>query len=145
MADLNVITYAPDAVNVSVGGVPLSGFSDGTHINIELDGDGTQVRTGNDGTVARSMSARRTATVTLNMMQGGTGNTLLTGLWVADQVSKAGIFPIFIENLTGDELFAAGQAWIIKPPAQGLEATVANREWRLTAVVADLSKFFSTT
>lgn len=137
-----VITYAPDAVTVSCGGVSIDGFADGTHINIELDGEGTQVRRGNTGTVARSMTASRTCTVTLTLLQGSSGNRRLNALWAADQISKSGIFPILIENLTGDELFVSSQAWIIKPAAQGLAATVETRQWRLTAVLADVSKFF---
>lgn len=145
MASQTLITYAPDAVVATVGGLALDGFSDGTHINIELDGDGTQVRRGNDGSVARSMSASRTVTITFQFFQGSSGNRILNGLWAADQISKAGVFPVLIENLTGDELFACGQAWIIKPAAQGLAQTIENREWRLTGVLADLSKFFSIT
>lgn len=143
MTSTTLLTYAPDAVIVSAGGVVLDGFADGTHVNIELDGDGTQVRRGNDGSVARSMSASRTVTITLMVWQGSQANRVLNGLWVADQVTKQGVFPILIENLTGDELFASSQTWVIKPAAQGLAQNVETRDWRLTAVLADLSKFVS--
>lgn len=91
MADA-LITYAADDVTVSCGGFIIDGFADGTHINIELDGEGTQVRRGNTGTVARSMTVSRTCTVTLTLLQGSSGNRRLNALWTADQITKAGVF-----------------------------------------------------
>lgn len=50
-------TYAPDEVSIVIGAVIVSGFADGTFIDIEEMSDGVSSVAGADGEVARATSA----------------------------------------------------------------------------------------
>lgn len=132
----SLATYDPSKVYIIIGGVPLSGYADGTFVTIDEMSDGVMSQAGADGEVARSMSTDRRVEVTITLQQTSLSNAILSGLYIADKISGAGIIPILVEDLTGGTEFAAGQAWINKQASRGYSKGIETREWKMTAVVA---------
>ena len=127
-----VKTYASDQVVMIVGGIPLSGFADGTFVEIEQLGDGTSSQSGGDGEIARAFSPDKRYQVTITLQNTSSGNDTLNGLLAADEVTRKGIFPVLIEDLSGRTIFAASQAWLNKRPNAALSKAIENRAWVLT-------------
>ena len=127
-----VRTYAPDKVLVIVGGVPVTGYADGTFVNIEPMSDRVTSQAGADGEIARAVSADKRHTVTITLQQTSPANDTLSGFAAADSISGGGImFPVLIQDLLGRSMFAAAQAWVAKAPARGYGKDISNREWVL--------------
>ena len=129
-----VKTYSPDRVKVIVGVAALSGFADGTFVDIEPLGDGVTSEAGADGEVARAMSLDTRHTITVTLQQTSRSNDVLSALHTADKISGGdGAVPVAVTDLRGTTLFG-GTGWVVKKAkatfAKGLEA----REWTLEAV-----------
>ncbi|EOX4865096.1 TPA: phage protein [Haemophilus influenzae] len=124
-------TYAPDEVSIVIGAVIVSGFADGTFIDIEEMSDGVSSVAGADGEVARATSADPRKKVTLTLLQTSDTNDVLSELYAADKVSKNATFPIAVKDLRGRSLFAASMAWVVKSAKLELGKEVGSREWTL--------------
>lgn len=130
MADVS--TYNPDAVTVVVGGIPISGFADGTFVEIEPMSDGVTSVSGADGEIARAISTDRRHTVTLTLLQTSDSNDLLAGLYGVDLESTAGaMVPVIVSDLSGRSLFAASKAWITKLPKTTFSKGIESKAWVL--------------
>ena len=121
-------TYSADKVTVVIGPHIVTGYADGTFINIEEMTDGVASVAGADGEVARAMSTDPRKTVTLTVLQTSSTNDVLTGLYAADQISKNATFPVAIKDLRGNSLFASSTAWIKKLSNIELGKEVGARE-----------------
>lgn len=110
-------TYASGAHIVTMGGAQLTGFADGTFIEIEEIGDGITSGSGADGETYRAMPANQRFRITITLNQTSPSNTYLTGLYQADRLSNGGAtVPLLIEDATGQSVLAAGQSWVTKMP-----------------------------
>lgn len=129
-----VKTYSPDQVKVIVGVAALSGFADGTFVDIEPLGDGVTSEAGADGEVARAMSLDPRHTITVTLQQTSRSNDVLSALHTADKISGGnGTVPVAVTDLRGTTIFG-GTGWVVKKAkatfSKGLEA----REWTIEAV-----------
>ena len=109
-------TYSADKVTVVIGPHIVTGYADGTFINIEEMSDGAVSVAGADGEVARAMSTDPRKTVTLTVLQTSSTNENAT-------------FPVAIKDLRGNSLFASSTAWIKKLSNIELGKEVGAREW----------------
>jgi hypothetical protein len=55
-------------------GVPISGYADGTFVQVDPSGDSFAKKVGADGEVARSMSNDNTHTVVITLLQSSLSN-----------------------------------------------------------------------
>lgn len=133
MAELK--SYSPDKINITVGAHHVTGYADGTFVEIEPQGDGVTSVAGADGEVARAMSLDPRHQVTLTLMQTSASNTALSLLADADRVSGGdGAFPITVTDLRGQTLFG-GTGWVTKKATAGFADTVdQTREWVIEAI-----------
>lgn len=127
----NVATYQPDKVTVLIGPAIISGFADGTFIDIEETGDGITSVAGADGEVARAKSTDPRKTVTLTLLQTSSSNDVLSALYTADRISGNATFSIAVTDLKGRTLFAASSAWIKKMAKIEFGKEVGSREWSI--------------
>ena len=128
MADVK--TYNPAKFLCIIGGIPMSGFADGTFVNVESVTDGITSQSGADGEIARAISADVRHRVTLTLQQTSASNDVLSNFHKADRLSGGGVLlPILLEDLTGRTVFAVAQSWIVKSPARGFGKDVGTREW----------------
>lgn len=132
-------TYDFKSVAVIVGGRIISGFAEGDAIGVERDTDAWTEQVGAEGEVTRSKSNNKMGKITLRLQQASESNDVLMGLYAADQLSNAGVFPVLIKDNSGRQLHAAEQAWIKKLPAAPLGQESAAREW---IIVTDALEMF---
>jgi len=126
-----VRTYSPGKVVVTVAGQEINGFADGTFVQIERVSDGATSQAGADGEVARALSSDQRHRVTLTLQQTSPANTVLSTLADIDAMTCGGTFPVTVQDLCGDSLFAAEQAWPVRKANVEYSNEVTTREWVL--------------
>lgn len=128
---MSVRTYDPTQLVVTFGGIPISGFADGTYISVERDEETFTKVTGADGTTARSKTANRSGAVTLTLLQTSLSNDYLSGVALLDELSNSGVLPLIVKDLSGTTIIFAKEAWVQKPAAFEGAKEVTEREWIL--------------
>ena len=123
-----VRTYDCKKVLISLGTHIVSGYSDGTFISIEAGGEGITKKVGCDGEVARSIDPDRTAKVTLTLLLTSPTVAWCHQQYVKDRETGDGTFPILVKDLKGGLVFAAENAWIVKPPTRDFDREMPDRE-----------------
>jgi hypothetical protein len=129
MANGFVKTYDPKKVIVTFGGVPLTGFADGTFVSVTAPTDRFSKKVGADGEVARTRSNDDTHEVTLTLIQTSLSNSYLSSIAAIDKVSNLGIRPLTITDLSGGTIFFWPQAWIRKTPDTDFAKESGDRAW----------------
>ena len=66
--------FNPAGIVVTVGHVTVSNLTADDGVKIEMQGDGMQFTVGLDGALVPSLTANRSAKITLSVMQGSTTN-----------------------------------------------------------------------
>lgn len=135
-----VKTYDPKKVTFILGPYIITGFAEGTFINIESNGDGITAIVGCDQEIVRTIAPGSIIrTVTLTLLQSSDSNDDLTALLNMDNQSGAGIVPLAIKDLSGRTTIATDQAWVAKKPnvVRSNSAGDGNTEWTIYAVVPE--------
>lgn len=127
-------SYSPNDVAVSIDGVPITGFAEGSFIDAEFDTDAATMTEGADGNAAVAMKkGMRKGTVTLRLMQTALANNLLNTYLKAQQgAAFAGAFPNFqVLNMQGGERVSMPRAVIAKEPQISYSDGIEAREWKI--------------
>lgn len=133
-----VRTYDPKQVIISIGGIPMSGFSDGTFLEIERD-EATWTKTvGADGLVTRAKTNNRSGTLTLTLKQSSPSNDVLSGILALDEATNAGVVPVLVKDLSGNSIYFSARAWISQFPNSSFGKDIADRQWVLAMDEADI-------
>jgi hypothetical protein len=135
---MSVRTYDPKSVVVTIGGVPMSGYADGTFLNVDRDENAFTKVTGADGTSTRVKSNNRSGSMTLTLKQSSPSNDVLSGFASLDELSNTGVVPILIKDLSGNSLFFSATGWVQKFPSSEFGKEINNREWVLDLVDVDM-------
>jgi hypothetical protein len=116
---------------IIAGGVPISGFADGTFLSVENNEDAYSLQVGTDGEAPRSRTNNNSARFTITLQQGSLGNAILSGLHTADKLAPGGVgcFPVLVKDLGGTSLYACEKAWIVKRPGAEFGRESGSREW----------------
>jgi len=133
-----VRTYDPKSVVITIGGVPMSGFADGTFLVVDRDENAFTKVTGADGTSTRVKSNNRSGSMTLTLKQSSPSNDVLSGFAALDELSNSGVVPILIKDLSGNSLFFSATGWVQKYPSSEFAKEISNREWVLDLVDVDM-------
>lgn len=131
-------TYDPKQVIVTIGGVPMSGYADGTFLLIDRDENAFTKVTGADGVTTRVKSNNRSGTMTLTLKQSSASNDVLSGFAALDELANSGVVPILIKDLSGNSIYFSATGWIQKYPASEFGKEINNREWVLDLVDVDV-------
>lgn len=132
-------TFDPASVIITVGGVPISGYADGTFALLTRSVDAWSMVTGADGLTTRVKSNNRSGTLTLTLTQTSPSNDVLSGFAVADELSNSGVVPILIKDLSGTTVLFSATGWVQKFPDVEYSNILTNREWILG--LADIDVF----
>lgn len=122
-------TYNPADVVISIGGVPMSGFADGTFLLIDRDENAFTKVTGADGTTTRVKSNNRSGTMTLTLKQSSPSNDVLSGFAALDELTSSGVVPVLIKDLSGNSIFFSATGWVQKYASSEFGKEISNREW----------------
>lgn len=132
-------TYDPSNVQIIMGGHAVTGYADGTFIDISPDEQRYNKTTGADGETSRSRTNNRAKTVTITLKQTSVSNDFFSGLAAADDLNNAGAVPFAIKEIgTGRTLGFAQAAWIENDPNLTYSKDVEDRAWTIATSGMDL-------
>ncbi len=133
-----VATFDPKSVIVTIGGVAMSGYADGTFLEITADQQQFTKVTGADGYTTRVKSNDYGALMTLTLSQSSPSNDALSGFLALDRATNAGVVPILIKDLSGTTIMFAGTGWIRQFPDVTFANEISNRAWQIDLAEADI-------
>lgn len=123
-------TYDPTKLTVIVGGVIVSGFSDGDYITAKRDEDLYTKRVGADGHVARARNGNKSGTIEIKLLQGSPAVSEIATLVALDNFLFDGdvLIPISIVSPgTAAELVVSTQSWLKTAPEMVFGKEVGER------------------
>lgn len=139
----DVKSYDPALVEVSIGGLIISGFAPGIMVELAPDQQQWQDGTGVDGEAARWRNQNPFDTLTLHLAQTSKSNFILSNLLNADLATQVGILPVMImdNNTSGlKSTYVSARGWIAGPPRIVFAGVPNVRQW----VLRLLSTFYNT-
>ena len=124
-------TYDPGQVDLNVGGRDITGYADGTFIDVERNVDQTTLVVGADGESTVALSQNRSGKFTITLQQSSPSNDYLNSLCNALEARSGGFVPVLVKDNNGTTLAAAKKAWVVKRAKASFGKDVENREWIL--------------
>lgn len=135
---MSVRTFDPKSVIIAIGGVPMSGFADGTFLEITADTQQFTKVIGADGYATRVKTNNYGGVMTLTLSQSSPSNDVLSALLNADRVSNAGVVPILIKDLSGTTIIFSATGWIQQFPDTSFGNAINNRAWAFDLAEMDV-------
>lgn len=135
---MSVRTFDPKSVIVTIGGVPMSGYADGTFLEITADTQQWTKVIGADGFTTRVKSNDYGGVMTLTLSQSSPSNDVLSALLNVDKLSNAGVVPILIKDLSGTTVMFSASGWIQQFPDVTFGNEINNRAWILDLADMDI-------
>lgn len=133
-----VRTYDPKQIIVTVGGVPISGYTEGTFVTISRDEDTWTKNVGADGLVSRVKTNNFTGSVVITLKQTSPSNDYLSGLIAVDEVTNIGVVPVLIKDLSGNSTYFSATGWVKKYSDSTFAKEIGDREWTIDLSTLDL-------
>jgi structural protein KPP10_ORF10 len=124
-------SYDPAQTDVIIGGQTITGFAEGTGIEIERDEDSFTKVTGSNGEVTRILRNNRGAKVILTLLQGSESNLVLSNFLNIDENTGAGAVPAIVKDNTGGSVQSATTAWVLKPAKVNYGTAHESRVWTI--------------
>lgn len=121
--------YDPSAVTVIYGGHIITGYADGTFVNVQRNEPMWAIKVGADGIATRVKSSNKSGRVTVTLQQSSPSNDVLSGLAIADEQAGTGALPILVRDGSGRSLATAGKAWNPQMPDAEFGKEVGDRVW----------------
>lgn len=122
-------TYDPKQVQIIVGGIPLSGFADGSFVTVARAEDAWTMTVGADGEGTRSKSNNKSGQITVVLMQSSQSNQYLSNLILADEINNAGLVPTMVKDGSGSSLYMAEQSYVKKAPDSDFAKVAGTRTY----------------
>lgn len=132
--------YDLDNYKVIFGPVLFDGFAEGDAFSIEFQ-ERRLFYTGADGKHTSAKSYNDRATVTIRLAESSAANALLSTIFNGDMVAPngAGALPFLIANtMSGLTVIQAAQAVIVGPPAFARGNQIAELEWQIECLGANV-------
>lgn len=124
--------YSPEDVEILIGGFyPVEGLSSGTFVEVIKDIMPYTSSKSADGVVGRKYGSNSTFTVTITVMAGSPANDLFTKLWLLDEVTQMGKFPLLIKDSLGTGYFFSSTTWFEQIPPLSFGTDMGDRTWGL--------------
>ena len=124
-----VVTYNPKMLVIVYGSREVDGFAEDDMVTIKPLGEGTQIYSGADGSVGRSMDPNQTYEVTIALATTSKTNDYFRKVYNLDRSTGRGILPLTIKDLSGTTVFQANQAWITNFPEHKRGRKIEAQEW----------------
>jgi hypothetical protein len=135
--------YDPLKVVLTIGGVAIEGYADGTFITVARNNQMWTLQSGASGETARSKSNDRSGTVEIVLMQTSMSNDLLSGKVKADELTNGGKFLLGIDDEHGKTLVAGLESWVQQQPSTEFAKELSERTWIIET--GDLEMFIGGT
>ena len=122
-------SYDPKQVQVIVDGNPITGFADGTFVEVEFDEQQWNKVSGADGLVSRSKTNNFGGTITITLLATSNSNDILSAIWNRDRRNNNGVVPILVKDSQGRTVWSAAHAWVQQMANQAYSKDTEEREW----------------
>ena len=122
-------SYDPKQVQVIVDGNPITGFADGTFVEVEFDEQQWNKVTGADGLTSRAKTNNYAGTITVTLLATSNGNDIMSALWNRDRRNNTGVVNVLIKDATGRTVWSSPQSWVQQMPTQGFSKDTEERAW----------------
>jgi hypothetical protein len=126
-----VSTYDPKKVIITLGGVPISGYADGTFVQIDPNAEAWTKKVGADGEVVRGLSNDNTHTIQVTLLQTSLSNAYLRTVMNADKLTGLGMLPLSFTDLNTAEVHFWAQAWVTTDPSLGRAKETTDVQWTI--------------
>lgn len=136
--EVSVSTFDPKSVVITIGGIPISGYADGTFLEITADNQQFSKVVGADGYTTRVKSNNYGGVMTLTLAQTSPSNDYLSGILHLDRASNTGVVPILIKDLSGTTVIFSATAWIQQFPDVSFGNEMNNRAWTFDLAEIDI-------
>lgn len=124
-------TYDPAQVIVNVDGRDISGYADGTFVNVARNADAFTLTVGADGESTRAKSNNKSGRFTFTLQQSSPSNDILDEIATSDELNNTGAVAVLVSDKSGTTIAQAQVAWVVKKPDSGFAKETENREWIL--------------
>lgn len=132
---MDVLTYDPLKVNLIIGNVAITGFAEGSMIEVERNEDAVYPYVGTQGEVSYAESADKTGIIKIVLMQTSPSVQYLNTL--AKQKGDDAAFPVSVVNMNTNGISASGtKARVKKMASETIDKEITEREFEI--FVADL-------
>lgn len=133
-------TYSPEDLIITISNQffshSITGYADGTFVNVARQVPPSTLYTGSDNTNARVVRANKGSTVKVTLHQASESNDILSQALIMDENTRDGTwcFNILIKDGTGRSLYFSPQAFIANNPEATFGAEITAREWDIQCV-----------
>jgi hypothetical protein len=124
-------TYDPKKVILTLGGVPIGGYADGTFVQVDPNSETWTRKVGADGEVSRSLSNDNTHTIQITLKQMSLSNAYLRTVHNADKFTGLGMLPFSFTDLSSGESHFWPQAWVTTDPSLGRAKEETEMQWTI--------------
>ena len=129
---MNFWTYSPEDIQILIGGFyPVVGIAEGTFVEVIKDVMPYVSTRSADGMVGRKYTNNSTFTVNITVMAASPANDLFTRLWLHDEVTQMGKFPLLIKDSNGTGYFFSATTWFEVIPSLTFGTDMSNHTWGL--------------
>lgn len=133
MADMKV--YDSSEISLVLGLISISeGLAEDAFVTIAFAENAFVTKVGADGTVTRSKTRNKSATITITLDQASAHNAELSAVYNLDvnAPNGAGVMPILIKDRQGTSLYIGAKAWISKHPDVTFGKNSTDRVWEIS-------------
>lgn len=128
---MGTVTFDPGKFALNISGVLISGFEDGTFVEVSRSGAIAATKVSADGKeVGRVQLRNKSGTLTVTLMATADANAYLDGLRQLQERGTLNHFPVGINDATNTEIFSA-DGWIQEVPSYSYGTEVGSRQWVL--------------
>lgn len=125
-----MLTIFPNQVTVTLAGtINISGFVDGTFIELQKEVTPYTYKSSLDGETSRTFRDDRNWKATIFLAQSSPSNDVLSALHGVDIATQLGKVPLFIKDHSGSTVFFSTDAWIENYPTLAMSKNVEARAW----------------
>jgi hypothetical protein len=135
---MSVRTFDFKQVILTVGGIPISGYTEGTAIEIIRNNPTWAIVVGSDGLVTRGKTNDFSGTLTITLKQSSPSNDVLSGFLALDEATNSGVVPVLVKDLSGNSIYFSARAWITQYPTSTFGKDISDRVWAMSLDEADM-------
>lgn len=133
-----LFTYDPAEIIISIGGAVMSGYTDGTFVEIARNEATWNLVVGADGFTTRGKTNNFSGTLTLTLKQSSPSNDILSAFLIADELANTGAVPVLIKDLSGTSTYFSAQGWINAWPNSTFAKEIGDRTWTISLASLDV-------
>ena len=137
--------FNPAETSVVVAGNTLTGFAEGTFVEIARAEDTFTDVVGANGEVTRIKRNNLSATITITLLQGSESNLVLSNLHNIDENTGIGVFVVNITDNSGGSTYKGAKAWVQKTSDVTFSSAHESRAWTIKVAQLIMSTAGNTT